>query len=73
MAPQVTVFFHKLPTTGDNAKRIGHRMSFMIGYAPIICSMTKPKLGARHNKTAAKVVKTQIVKTPSKNAIRNQR
>ncbi|KAK9943336.1 hypothetical protein M0R45_008946 [Rubus argutus] len=71
MTPQVTVFFHKLPAT--STKRTGHRVSFVIGYAPAICAMSKPSLGGRQGKAAMKVVKTQVHKAPSKNAMRNQR
>ncbi|KAK9929103.1 hypothetical protein M0R45_026212 [Rubus argutus] len=52
MAPQVTVFFHKLPAT--STKRTSHRISFVIGYAPTICAMSKPSLGGRQGKAATK-------------------
>ena len=71
MAPQVTVFFHKLPATATHPNRTGHCMSFMIGHVTVTC--TKAKLEAKQDKLDIGTLKTQIFKAASKNALRNQR
>ncbi|XP_004291530.1 PREDICTED: uncharacterized protein LOC101309119 [Fragaria vesca subsp. vesca] len=63
----------KLPATDDIAKRIDYRISFEPDHAPITRSAKRLKAGTEQNRKVVKVVKTQIVKTPSKNAMRNQR
>ncbi|KAL6219749.1 hypothetical protein ACLB2K_007508 [Fragaria x ananassa] len=71
MAPQVTVFFHKLPATAAHPNRAGHRMSFVIGHVPVAC--TKAKLEVKQDKLSVSTGKTQTFKTASKNALRNRR
>ncbi|XP_004309790.1 PREDICTED: enzymatic polyprotein-like [Fragaria vesca subsp. vesca] len=71
MAPQVTVFFHKLPATAAHPSQTGHRMTFVIGHVPI--TSAKAKLEAKQVKLVVSAVKTQTFKAVSKNALRNQR
>lgn len=71
MAPQVTVFFHKLPANAARLSRIGHRMTFVIGHAPVTCA--KPKLEAKQDKLGMSSGKTQTFKAASKNSLRNRR
>ncbi|CAB4278488.1 unnamed protein product [Prunus armeniaca] len=71
--PQVTIFFHKIETTRNACtKRVGFKKTFIIGESLIKCVVPKPIQRARPQVTP-KVVKTQLKKTPSKNALRNAR
>ena len=71
MAPQVTVFFHKLPANVARPNRTGHRMTLVIGHVPLTC--VKPKLETKQDKLGVSTVKTQTFKAASKNALRNRR
>jgi len=73
MAPQVTIFFHKIESTMNACtKRVGFRKSFFVSESPIKCNVPKLVQKAKPQATP-KVVKTQLRRTPSKNAIRNAR
>ncbi|KAI5323357.1 hypothetical protein L3X38_032429 [Prunus dulcis] len=73
MAPQVTIFFHKIETTRNACtKRVGFKNTFIVGESLIKCAVPKPIQRARPQVTP-KVVKTQLKKTPSKNILRNAR
>ncbi|CAL8989853.1 unnamed protein product [Prunus brigantina] len=73
MAPQVTIFFHKIETTRNACtKRVGFKKTFIIGESPIKYAVPKSIQRARPQVTHT-VVKTQWKKTQSKNALRNAR
>lgn len=73
MAPQVTIFFHKIETTKNACtKQVGFRKTFVVGESLDKCVVPKPIQRARPQVTP-KVVKTQLKKTLSKNALRNSR
>ncbi|KAL6191552.1 hypothetical protein ACLB2K_037942 [Fragaria x ananassa] len=68
MAPQVTVFFYKLPATAAHPNRTGHRMTFVIGHISV--TWAKAKLEAKQDKLGMSTGKTQTFKAASKNALR---
>ncbi|CAB4319825.1 unnamed protein product [Prunus armeniaca] len=73
MAPQVTIFFHKIETTKNACtKRVGFKKTFIVGESLFNCIVPKPIQRAKPQVTP-KVVKTQLKKTLSKNALRNAR
>ncbi|CAL2227449.1 unnamed protein product [Prunus armeniaca] len=73
MAPQVTIFFHKIETTKNVCtKRVGFKKTFIVGESLFNCIVPKPIQRAKPQVTP-KVVKTQLKKTLSKNALRNAR
>ncbi|CAL9000409.1 unnamed protein product [Prunus brigantina] len=73
MAPQVTIFFHKSETTRNACtKKVGFRKTFVVGESLMKCVVPKPIQRARPQVTP-KVVKTQLKKTPSMNALQNER
>ncbi|KAI5316792.1 hypothetical protein L3X38_036499 [Prunus dulcis] len=73
MAPQVTIFFHKIETTKNaSTKRVGFKKTFIVRESLVKCAVPKPIQRARPQ-VSPKVVKTQLKKTPSKNALRNGR
>ncbi|CAL9017106.1 unnamed protein product [Prunus brigantina] len=73
MAPQVTIFFHKIETTRNACtKRVGFKKTFIVGESLIKCAVPKPIQRVKTLVTP-KVVKTQLKKALSKNALRNAR
>ncbi|KAI5338993.1 hypothetical protein L3X38_018265 [Prunus dulcis] len=71
-APQVTIYFHKLPEAGS-PKRVGHRVTFTVDHAPIVNNVSKTSPKIKTSKAFVKVTKTELIKSPSKNSIRNAR
>ncbi|KAI5338182.1 hypothetical protein L3X38_017453 [Prunus dulcis] len=71
MAPQVTVYFHKL--AAGSPKRVSHRVTFTVDHAPVVNDVPKANPKIKTSKAFVKVTKTQLMKSPSKNSIRNAR
>ena len=69
MAPQVTVYFPKLPA--GSPKRVGHQVTFTVDHAPVVNDVSKASPKIKTSKAFVKVTKTQLMKSPSKNSIRN--
>ncbi|KAI5347414.1 hypothetical protein L3X38_015293 [Prunus dulcis] len=69
MAPQVTVYFPKLPA--GSPKRVGHQVTFTVDHAPVVNDVSKASPKIKTSKAFMKVAKTQLMKSPSKNSIRN--
>ncbi|KAL6284489.1 hypothetical protein ACE6H2_015419 [Prunus campanulata] len=74
MAPQITVYFHDLPTTIDKdgrANPVVYQVSLIVDRAPVSLNVQQPNHGVKANKPAIKVTKTQLNRTLSKNSIKD--